>query len=57
MSFRGAGHKRVYARLRRALAREPGIHNHELAGTRSAGATNKRLRLWIPGSPLRGAPE
>ena len=24
--------------------RAPGIHNH-------------RLRLWIPGSPLRGAPE
>ena len=27
-SFRGASHKRVYARLRRAMASEPGIHNH-----------------------------
>src|SRR3954468_15676113 len=28
----------------RVLAREPGIHN-------------RRLGLWVPGSPLRGAPE
>jgi hypothetical protein len=26
-SFRGASHERVYARLRRAMANEPGIHN------------------------------
>jgi len=29
MSFRGAGHKGVYARLRRAMARAPRIHDHE----------------------------
>jgi hypothetical protein len=44
LSFRGARHKRVYARLRRAMARKPGIHKH-------------RQGLWIPDPALWAVPE
>jgi hypothetical protein len=35
---------------------EPGIHNHEFRG-KNAVPIPADLWLWIPGSPLRGAPE
>ena len=53
-SFRGASHKRVYARLQRAIASEPGIH------TAQPGGYGFRVRPFGPsrndGDELRAAP-
>src|SRR5438128_1383474 len=52
----GRRQKRLYARLRRAMAVSPGIHNHCCGRSHAGRATSRILWLWIPGSVLSDGP-